>query len=302
MSLIAARVNGRHARQALAHRFAKSYRRRRGRMPNVDFLPGLPAAMNPIVYLGHPGHELRIFDWLRQQKPPLWAITDGSGSEATSRVHLSAQVLTAAGIPLQARFGQCSDKAFYALILSGDPAFFLEQVEALAQAIVTAGHDTIVSDADEGYSTTHDLCHVIAGAAAARASALTGRAITHLDFPLVGNPRGDPARGQATAVTHDLDEPGIRLKVEVALNYGRAASPALLAEVEQTLAKYGTAAFAREMLFVARRTAYGTRFDTKPYYETYGETRAAEGCYDQIIRYREHMMPLADKIQAHAVP
>jgi hypothetical protein len=37
--------------------------------------------------------------------------------------------------------------------------------------------------------------------------------------------------------------------------------------------------------------------DTKPYYEEYGEKRVAEGKYGEVIRYREHVLPLAEALR-----
>jgi hypothetical protein len=39
------------------------------------------------------------------------------------------------------------------------------------------------------------------------------------------------------------------------------------------------------------------RQDTKPYYEEYGEKRVAEGKYGEVIRYREHVLPLAEALR-----
>ena len=36
-----------------------------------------------------------------------------------------------------------------------------------------------------------------------------------------------------------------------------------------------------------------------PFYELYGERQVLAGHYDRVLRYREHMRPLAEAIQAH---
>jgi hypothetical protein len=72
-------------------------------------------------------------------------------------------------------------------------------------------------------------------------------------------------------------------------------------EVDAALERWGAAAFAREYL---RETALSSREprlpDTAPYYETHGDRRRAEGIYEQVIRYREHMHPLREALHLHA--
>ena len=38
----------------------------------------------------------------------------------------------------------------------------------------------------------------------------------------------------------------------------------------------------------------------KPFYEFWGEGRVAEGFYERVIRYREHVLPLADALAENA--
>jgi hypothetical protein len=44
----------------------------------------------------------------------------------------------------------------------------------------------------------------------------------------------------------------------------------------------------------------GTHWTTKPFYELYGEKLVAAGRYQKVIRYEEHMLPLARAIRAKA--
>jgi hypothetical protein len=38
----------------------------------------------------------------------------------------------------------------------------------------------------------------------------------------------------------------------------------------------------------------------KPYYETWGEQRVAQGKYESVIRYEEHVRPIMDAMREHA--
>jgi hypothetical protein len=41
-------------------------------------------------------------------------------------------------------------------------------------------------------------------------------------------------------------------------------------------------------------------FATTPFYERYGELRVAEGFYGDVIRYRQHILPLAEALSQYA--
>jgi hypothetical protein len=48
-----------------------------------------------------------------------------------------------------------------------------------------------------------------------------------------------------------------------------------------------------------RRVKEGSiyQFKEPPYYEIYGEKRVADGYYQQVIRYREHVLPIAQALR-----
>ena len=39
----------------------------------------------PLLFSAHPGHELRVYGWLKQTKPAVCFLTDGSGADGVSR-------------------------------------------------------------------------------------------------------------------------------------------------------------------------------------------------------------------------
>ena len=45
---------------------------------------------------------------------------------------------------------------------------------------------------------------------------------------------------------------------------------------------------------------FGTDCDGKPFYEQHGEARVAAGVYDRVLRYRDHVVPVAEALWSHS--
>jgi hypothetical protein len=146
-----------------------------------------------------------------------------------------------------------------------------------------------VGDAVEGYNPSHDLCQYLMRAAARVAEGRTGRPIACYEYPVVGHPEaGGDARAGHEAVQLALDPAAVERKLAAAASY-----PELKDEVEQTLARYGRAAFAVESLRRSDRGCEEARLSKEPpFYETHGERQVAAGYYTSVIRYKEHFEPL----------
>lgn len=227
-------------------------------------------------------------------------MTDGGGPEGKSRVALSRDLLTSIGARQGEVFGACADPAVYQAILNGDAAPFADLAERLATRLAAGGHDALVSDMAEGYNPSHDLCELISAAAVARARAATGRSVAHYTFALAGLPDGEEAWRAAEDIVVDLDETETAAKIAAARAYAFAAGGTLLGEVEATLSAQGARVFARERLF-ARTLGYEARFGGEPpFYERHGEARVHSGRYGRVIRFAEHMAPLARALGALA--
>ena len=56
------------------------------------------ASKKPALIIGHPGHELRAFKYIKDFKPDVYILTDGSGSTNASRLYQSVKVINQAGI------------------------------------------------------------------------------------------------------------------------------------------------------------------------------------------------------------
>ncbi|MEA2328128.1 MAG: hypothetical protein QOE68_3087, partial [Thermoanaerobaculia bacterium] len=71
-----------------------------------------------------------------------------------------------------------------------------------------------------------------------------------------------------------------------------------LPDVDEMLSRHGHDAFRRETL---RRVIDWTDLGSDvPEYERFGETRVADGRYRNVIRKKEHILPLRDALRAFA--
>lgn len=246
------------------------------------------------LVIAHPGHELRVHTWLERARPRVFVLTDGSGHAAHPRVESTAEILDRVGASRGSVFGRFSDRDAYQLILDQDLGRLQGLVEELSRHLVEAGADTVVSDAVEGFNPVHDLCFVIAEAAAGRASRRLDRPIRHFDFLLEAAP--DASVGQTgESVRFDLDDSAWRRKMDAAWAYEM-----LRPEVERAIAAHSSSAFRVEVLREVVCRDLEALVSDPPYYESYGEERVAAGAYDRVLRFREHFLPLAEKLLAWA--
>ena len=250
--------------------------------PLVPPLPGTRAAL----VVAHPGHELRVHGWLEVARPLTFVLTDGSGSAGEGRLASTTRVLDRARARPGSVYGRMTDREFYAAVMDHDFPRFTALASELAAALERDRIEYVAGDAVEGFNPTHDVCHLLVGAALALVSG--GRSIERFDFLLEGQPDGCPACDRTCALWFRLDETALARKVAAARSYAELAG-----EVDRTVAKVGIDAFRVECLRPVRGAALAASPTESPYYETYGETRVAAGHYDRVIRYRDHILPLA---------
>ncbi len=259
------------------------------------------SADKPLVLLGHPGHELRIYGWLKKTQPEVWVITDGSGAISEPRIGLSKDVLQSLGLTPGSLFGAYTDREIYTLVLKGELDFFVKMAMQVASHLISGGHNFIVSDASEGYNPTHDLCCLIAQSAAQKASRDSGRFIPHYTFPLTGHPDGDTTQHAPADITVTLDEEMGGAKIQAALNYAQSVDGTLLKEVQETVERFGTEIFKNERLLSNTAVDYENQFSSQvPFYEQHGERRMANGSYTEVIKFRKHMLPIAKALYTFA--
>ena len=286
------------------------------------------------LVVAHPSHELRVHGWLEQTRPYVCILTDGSGRSGVSRLSRTSEVLSRAGATQGAIFGRLTDLEVYSAVIDGNSELFAGLVEELAQAFVAEKIDYVVGDGAEGYNVAHDICRVMIDAAVECARQKHDHHVANFDFPVVGSP-GDCHNDEvirlelnADAFTRKVNaiaaySPELAHDVEATLNGApfqgirRFSEPQVAGQVDVKMS-----ALVREV--VESRPALKERLGnviedvpsdvirvecfrpvnkTAPtseplFYELYGEKLVAAGRYEKVIRYREHMLPLAQAIRA----
>jgi hypothetical protein len=220
----------------------------------------------------------------------VFILTDGSGSAGTSRLDSSRRVLEAARARPAPLFGVCSDRDLYERILRRDVAFFRGLVDRLAESLLESGCRVVAGDAAEGYNTGHDLCRLLLDTAVARVRRTA--AIDNLSYPVVG----EAPKAEEPAFRSWLDDAAFERKLQAARAYSEMHE-----EVDAALARGGIDSFRCECLYRVEGRAVLPGADEKPYYETFGELRVAEGRFREVVRYQEHIRPLEEALRDDAV-
>jgi hypothetical protein len=229
----------------------------------------------PVLIVAHPGHELRLFGWMRRNRPLLSILTDGSGSAAPSRLHYSAALAAQCGAIPGPVFGPMPDRAWYAAILAADAAPFLAAAASIADAAEPGA--PVVADPVEGYNPMHDLAAALADAVADR----------------TGGPR----------FTYPLTVPVARRTpipldaATLALKQAAVEAYAPLADEVRALLRVAPGALADERL-LPESFAWPPAMTPPPAYERIGSERAAAGIYGETIRYT-HVRTLALGLRSH---
>ena len=245
------------------------------------------------LIIGHPGHELRIYGWLEREKPIVSVITDGSGNAGESRLSSTTTVLKNSGCEIGTVYGEFSDKEIYSVIINKDYSKLLSVVDRLANQLETEEIESVVGDAVEGYNPTHDVCRLLINSAVEVANKSRKVPLKNYDILLIGLPNSCDPELSSRAIWIDLDEQAFERKLKAAHSY-----PELLFEVETAIEKFGKEAFKMECLRpVETPLQFGILDKVPPFYETYGEKKVAEGVYKEVLRYKDHMLPLVSVLR-----
>jgi hypothetical protein len=248
-------------------------------------------ASRPALIVAHPGHELRLHGWVELARPTCFVLTQGDGTSGVSRLHSTTAVLTGAGAPIGSVYGLLKDREIYAALADRRHDVFLRLLDALAEALIVSQFDCVVSDAEERYNPSHDVCRYLASAAAAMAQG-GGTAIEGFDFPLIGPPDACAEALSRRARWIHLDDAALARKLAASQNYKELAH-----EVDIALATLGPEAFRTECL--RPWTSLPADAGERPYYEVYGERQVRAGVYSDVIRL-EHLLALRDTLWRHA--
>jgi hypothetical protein len=259
-------------------------------LPPSSFREGRAA-----LVIAHPGHELRVHGWLERARPRVFVLTDGSGGSGRPRLRSTHRTLARAGAEPGCIFGRLPDAAVYAALLRHNTDLFLDLTGELADALIRDGVTYLAGDAAEGYNPGHDVCRLMIDAAAERVRRRTGWRLANFDFPLIGPP-DDPEHVRPGKVRLRLDDEEYGRKLKAAEAY-----PELAGEVAAALGGLGAEAFRVECLRPAESgPALARPPEDPPFYERYGEQQVRAGRYRQVLRYREHVLPLARALRRPA--
>lgn len=290
------------------------------------------------LVVAHPSHELRLHGWLEQARPYVCVLTDGGGRSGEPRLERTTEVLSRSGATQGAIYGRLTDLEVYSAILNGDVDLFGSMAEQLAETLVHERIEYVVGDAAEGYNVTHDLCRMMINVAVDIADRRYGRQVANFDFVVVGPPDECPAELRDESIWFQLDDEAFARKIKAARGYtpklamdveaALAGTPfkgvlrlshghlarAVAVEVSRSMHAQAVDAdpqdkidgvpldaFRIECLRPANsRAGMHWTTDERPFYELYGEKLVAAGQYEKVIRYEEHMLPLAQAIRATA--
>jgi hypothetical protein len=243
------------------------------------------------LIIGHPGHELRVFHWLEIMRPAVFVITDGSGRSRRSRLPSTTRILDQVGAGRGSFYGPVTDVAAYTAILNHDFDLFIGLTSDLARYLIDERVSCVVGDALEGYNPTHDVCRLMIDAAVGMVYRATGCAVENFGFLLTGLPDNCVTSEDDQHMRLDLDDETFARKMVVARSYAELES-----EVKEAITLNRIDAFRVECLRRVPNRPLVFAADYKPYYEQYGEQQVSSGAYYQVIRYREHVLPLAEAL------
>lgn len=251
-----------------------------------------------LLVVAHPGHELRLYGWMTQNRPDVIVLTDGGGSIGQPRVASSRRLLDAVGATACSPFGAHSDQQFYAALLNADHGFFAHLETALADTL-RGGYDVVVADPFEGYNPTHDLCRLLVNVALERLRCEGRPRAANYEYALTAPlPTPTPPGDDLADVVVKLDGSALTAKIAAARGY-----PELQWEVDRALEREGMDAFAHEVLRPLCTTQLQLSPPTlPPHYEIYGEKKRADGVYAEVIRYEQHFVPVARQLVAALPP
>jgi hypothetical protein len=244
------------------------------------------------LVVAHPGHELRIYQWLRLARPLCFVLTDGSGNTGKSRLYATTNILEHVGARRGGIYGRLTDQAIYSAMLAGDVDLFVGLAKEMARKLVGEEIDYVVGDASEGYNPAHDICRFLINAVVENVNRQRQQPILNFEIFLSRETNNDLKKGPDD-IWLQLDEESSMKKLAAAQAYVELA-----ADIDQTLTREGMQAIQIEHLCLASSKWDGA--SETPYYEVHGERQVAAGHYQEVVRYQAHIRPIADALMRWA--
>ena len=243
---------------------------------------------SPVVFLAHPGHEVRLYGWIAKTKPTVHVLTTGSRhTRRMERLNACARILDGLGAAKGVLFGEVFDTELYEAILMQRMETFHTWTDALRDSLVDAGTTLVVCDGWQSFSVAHDLASVIARVAAGEA----GHDITVLEFAPV--PESLPG-------VFDMGSPVYEFDLADALKREKksvAMSVPDLHELAEYIDREGEQNLLRERFYHPCPAAALLDPPQTPLYERYGEERVRAGHYKRAIGWK-HLRPIVEGLLA----
>jgi LmbE family N-acetylglucosaminyl deacetylase len=246
-----------------------------------------------MLVIGHPGHEIRCHGWLGRNRPTVVVLTSGGGASKSGRIARTRRIIESAGASASRLFGNFSDHEIYHFMLSRSAAPLVSWTAELAGLIREEQPAVILTDMVEGYNSGHDLTAYLVAAALEKAGPTPRGPSQVICQPLVGPP--DQAWGGRLrpCLSIALTDEEFELKMRSAGDYAELA-----AEVAGALRENPAEAFRKECFYRPEEARLlETLPQDPPFYETFGERQVASGKFAEVIRHREHVLPLMRDIR-----
>jgi len=235
-----------------------------------------------LLCVAHPGHELRVYAWLAGARPAVAVVTDGSGRSGRSRIPATQRTLDETACTPGPFLGALTDANAYRAILARDAGPFLALADQLARFVRAHGVRSIVGDAAEGFNPVHDVCRLVINAACATVE------VGNYEFPLTGRP--DAVSNPVVDLR--LDDDTFARKLAAARR-----EMDLGVDVDEAVHAWSADVFRVERIRAAGAGGPTDGLpDEPPLYERYGEERVRSGKYPQVLRRREHVLPIAEAL------
>ncbi|HXF40461.1 MAG TPA: hypothetical protein VN687_12165 [Blastocatellia bacterium] len=193
-------------------------------------------------------------------------------------------------------YGRFTDREVYAAILSHNHRLFIDVAQELAHALAEAEFNFVAGDRAEGYNPVHDVCRYVIDAAVELTNRSRGVSISNYDFMLAGLELLRPREILESTLSLDLTDNELLQKLDAARSYDE-----LSADIDEMLSAGGTDGIRTETLRPVPRAPFDEGLNVEPpFYETYGEKQVAAGHYQMVLRYREHVLPLANALRQYS--
>jgi len=251
----------------------------------------LTDSLRTALVVGHPGHELLVHGWLEITRPIVFVFTDGSGRSNQSRLPSTTRILNQVGASCGSIYGRLADTEAYAAILNHDHDLFIDLARELSEALIVERIDYVAGDACEGYNPMHDVCRLVIDAAVTMARRARAYSVANLEFSLTGQHGDCHTTPHVDGICRVLDDSAFTRKMSAAEQYAE-----LVGEIQPRLKQTSPETLRTECLRPVNLGSNERRGGHPPFYEQYGEKQVAAGFYQRVIRYEEHLAPLAEAL------